>query len=206
MMRITEANEPVDFQALVRGPGQDYLDTLGSLDDAEVAKRPYWRRTLKHLHSAYGGICAYTCHWIPYDVGNDTVEHFLPKITFPELAYDWSNFRLVCGRLNGRKGDWQDVIDPFDVIAGMFCLEFPSLALVAGPNLTGSQRAMAESTIARLKLNEKRTIEMRLHFVQHLMKGNVSKHYVAQHAPFLSHEMDRQTIDVARLEQMFGTF
>ena len=204
MIRVSEANEPPDFGALVRTPGQDYLLSLASLEDAEVAKRPYWRRALKQLHAGYGGICAYTCHWIPYDVGSDTVEHFLPKSIYPELAYEWSNYRLVCGRLNGRKGDWQDVVDPFDVIDGMFCLEFPSLLLVVGQNLSPAQRMMAVSTINRLKLNEALSIDMRLHFVRNLLDGHVSKQYVSQHAPFLSREMDRQAIDSARLSELFG--
>src|SRR5882724_1219801 len=130
MIRVIAANEPAIFDAAVRVPGQEYLASLASIEDARTNDHPYWRRTLRELHTSYGGICAFTCHWIPYDVGNDTVEHFIPKSVYPSLAYEWSNYRLVCGRLNGRKRDSQDVVDPFDVVPGMFCLEFPSLLVV----------------------------------------------------------------------------
>src|SRR5260370_10805329 len=62
--------------------------------------KPYWRKIIPDLHSAYSGICAYTCHWIPYDTGSVTVEHFKPKEVYPQYAYCWDNYRLVCGRFN----------------------------------------------------------------------------------------------------------
>jgi uncharacterized protein (TIGR02646 family) len=204
MTPVAAVGEPATFDASVRAPGRDYLDSLTANEEAKTGEHPYWRRVLRELHTAYGGICAYTCHWIPYDVGNDTVEHFIPKSIYPSLAYEWSNYRLVCGRLNGRKRDFQDVVDPFDVVLGMFRLEFPSLLVSVGSNLTASQKSMAASTIMRLKLNEARSIDMRLHFVQHLVNGQITKQYVSQHAPFLSSEMDRLNLDVQRLGQLFG--
>jgi hypothetical protein len=204
MIRVVEVNEPAIFDARVRSPGMAYLNSLPSVDEAKTGEHPYWRRILRQLHDSYGGICAYTSHWIPYDTGNDTVEHFVPKSVFPSLAYEWSNYRLVCGRLNGRKKDFQDVIDPFDIVPGMFILEFPSLFIVAGTGLSPSQQSMILSTIKRLKLNDSRTIDMRLQFIQDLLKDHVTVQYVEERAPFLASEMFRLALDKQKLKQLFA--
>jgi hypothetical protein len=73
----------------------------------------YWTRIIPDLYDAYGGICAYSCHWTPYDTSWKTVEHFKPKSKYPEEAYCWANYRFVCGLLNGCKEDHEDILEPF---------------------------------------------------------------------------------------------
>jgi hypothetical protein len=203
MIRVTPAKEPDSFNAAVRAPGQQYLHSLPNIDDADASRHPYWRKQLRELHTAYGGICAYTSHWMPYDVGNDTVEHFQPKSQFPALAYEWTNYRLVCGRMNGRKGSWTDVVDPFEVVPGMFYLDFPSLLVVPGDQLGDDQKELAQNTIARLRLNESRSTDMRQHFIQNFMDGHISGEYLQKHAPFLHSELHRLNLDHDALETLF---
>ena len=110
MIHIDQREEPADFDNLVRRKGQRFLLLNPHPTSKQWRNRRYWRDIASELHDTYDGICAYSCHWIPYDTGTDTVEHFRPKALFPEDAYEWRNYRLVCATLNGRKGLHEDVL------------------------------------------------------------------------------------------------
>src|ERR1700693_5648986 len=188
MIRVTSAPEPGAFNDTVRVPGLAYLNSLGPSQIADTGSRPYWREALSDLHVAYSGICAYSSHWIPYDVGSDTVEHFIPKSVAPSGAYEWANFRLACARLNGRKGAFQDVVDPFKVAEDMFFLHLPTFCLVPGDGITSKQSGLARSTIERLRLNETRSVQMRQRFLEDYADGEITLQYLRRNAPFLGHE------------------
>ena len=202
MILVNQQPEPASFDTRVRQPGLSYLAGLDPQEKVSFRYREYWRRVIDELHAAYNGICAYTCHYIPLDTGGDTVEHFLPKDQQPLLAYEWENFRLVCNRLNGRKGNYNDVIDPFAVELGMFVLDFPSMQVSHGPGLRAPLRKLARSTIARLKLNHERNVMARLRYVTEYCNGNISSAYLRRHAPFIGSELTRQGITKAALQVM----
>jgi hypothetical protein len=109
--------------------------------------KPYGRKIIPDLHSAYHGRCAYTCHWIPNDTGSITVEHFKAKEVYPQYAYCWDNYRLVCGRLNGRKGIYEDTLDPFILQDGWIVMHFPSLRLKPGGHLTEVEANQVKTTV-----------------------------------------------------------
>jgi hypothetical protein len=55
----------------------------------------------------------------------------LSKHNYPELAYEWSNYRHAIGRVNGCKGNLDDlVLDPFEVEDDWFAIQIPDLQLV----------------------------------------------------------------------------
>ncbi|MCA9684756.1 MAG: hypothetical protein KC457_21405, partial [Myxococcales bacterium] len=114
--------EPPDFDAKVRKLG---AKALAKLERAEINEPPpLWRPFIPALRRAYADICAYTCVRIPLVVGSAGVDHLLPKSRRPELAYEWSNYRLACGKMNARKNDLESVLDPFEIEDGWFALEF----------------------------------------------------------------------------------
>jgi hypothetical protein len=159
----------------------------------DYSKHAYWRRALKQLHGSYSGICAYTCHWIPFDTGFSTVEHFRPKETTPRLAYEWSNYRLVCGTLNGRKGSHGDVLDPFLVEDGWFVLDFPSLLVKPASGLSAQRRRRVERTISRLKLNDDETcVQARFRWVMDYRNDLIAWPALQRDAPFIAAELVRQ--------------
>jgi hypothetical protein len=201
MIRVTPAPEPASFSDRVRKPGQQYLATISATaPSVDFTNRSYWRTMLPELHAAYDGICAYSCHRISLDTGADTVEHFIPKSLSPRDAYEWENYRLVCARLNGRKGSSQDVVDPFLVERGMFQLHFPSLCVVAGRK----KKQVANSTIQRLKLNDSRSVEARQHYIENYLDNFITFEYVAQCAPFLALELKRQGFSKGNLAIVMG--
>lgn len=205
MIKVSPAQEPITFQNSVRSPGAGYLASLNG-GAPDFRGREYWRNCIAELHKAYNSICAYTCHWIPIDTGSDTVEHFIPKSVNAAQAYEWSNFRLVCGRLNSRKGAHQDVADPFTLKSGMFQIHFPSLNVVADPGLRGADASIAASTLTRLKLNDKRCVDARLEWLRQYAFKNISMKFLQQKAPFLAMEVKRQKLSPPMLKKdMFGS-
>jgi len=198
MIRVTPQSEPREFDALVRRPGRRFLRGCPHPIGKQWAEHSYWRRVLRDLHRRYRGICAYSCHWIPYDTGSDTVEHFRPKGNHPRYAYEWSNYRLVCGTLNGRKGGHEDVIDPFLVETDWFVIDFPSLLVTPSAGLRGTGRAKVKSTIDRLKLNDEGTcLAARFDWVTQYCGGEFTFAYLRRKAPFIALELRRQGLVTA---------
>jgi hypothetical protein len=152
------------------------------------------------LHEAYGGICAYSCHWIPYDTGADTVEHFLPKDTYPLEAYEWANYRLVCATLNGRKGVYEDVLDPFFIQNGWFVIDFPSMLIQSENTLRAPDRERVKATIIRLGLNDEGTcLKSRVKWLEEYRSDHISLDYLRGHAPFIVREIRRGAQPAARV-------
>ena len=128
MIQVREQPEPAGFDARVRQPGLQYLNTAGSFGKPSSRLPTFWHRIKNELHGAYGGICAYTCMYL---VGTGSVDHFLPKKANPWLAYEWSNYRLSSDRANSRKGDHTGILDPFQIGSQWFELVFPRVSSCA---------------------------------------------------------------------------
>jgi len=143
---------------------------------------------------AFNGICAYSCHWIPRDSGAGTVDHFRPKARYPDLAYEWSNYRLANLLCNSRKGDHEDVLDPFEVQAGWFTLNFPSLMVRPEAKLARLHRDRVQATIDRLRLNDEAVLETRLQYLLLYCTGEASIHLLRALAPFIVVELERQDL------------
>lgn len=204
MIRVLAQPEPADFSALVRAPGQTFLAATPRPTAKEFEKHPYWRRILRELRLAYGKVCAYSSFYVPSATGVDTVEHYLPKVPYPEYAYEWSNYRFVCHRLNTRKSTKEDVVDPFAIENGWFVIEFPSLLVKPGPNLdAGTRKAVADSII-RVGLNDSATCwEQRDDYTRNYCLGIVTFQFLVKDAPFLAAEIQRQGL-VGRLNDIMN--
>ncbi len=204
MIRVVPQSPPDDFETLVRQPGQEFLSQIPNPTSKQLSNRPYWRRVGGALHAAYGGICAYSCHWIPYDTGAETVEHFKPKTKYPQRAYEWANYRLVCSTLNGRKGDHEDVLDPFKIQDSWFVLEFPSLLVKPGPDLDAEIRAKVIATRKRLKLNDDEScVKARMRYVRDYCQGRITFDFLRDDAPFIARQIEQQGL-VDSLPEIMG--
>lgn len=193
MIRVTESPEPPRFDELVKVPGQEFLATNPTPKWNEF--KPLWRAILGEIRDAYRSVCAYSCHFVPFDTGGDTVEHYRPKTLYPQLAYEWSNYRFVCSRLNGRKGNFEDVLDPFQIENGWFVIDFPSLLVKPGREVTAAVREQVLASISRLKLNDEATcVRQRSYYVnEFLIHGrDYFDRTMRRDAPFLAAEIDRQ--------------
>ncbi len=123
MIPVQAQAEPPDFQKKVREKGRKHL--VANPVQPPVApkywtKREYWRDSLGDLRTRYASMYAFSAIRICPVTGAGSVEHFKPRSKHPDHAYEWANFRLVCNRMNGRKQDHEDVIDPFDLPEDVF--------------------------------------------------------------------------------------
>ena len=184
------------FNARVRVPGEKFLASLSGSAKINWAKRDYWRRSLVELYKAYGGICAYSAQWIPSGTGNYSVDHFLPKASRPDLAYEWSNYRLVCLRLNGRKSNYTDVLDPFTLDDDWFHLDFDTLLIKPNATLAPQDKESIIAAIERLGLNDDLTfVYERASWLCCYCSG-AEFTYLEQNAPFIAAELERQGLVV----------
>lgn len=193
MIPVTPQSEPPNFDRDVRTPGHQFLMRVPHPTSKQFKRFNYWTAVSDQLYRAYHQICAYSAVFIPPLTGSDTVEHFTPRSLQPSLAYEWSNYRLVCSRLNGKKGDNTDVLDPFRVGNDWFILDFPSLTVKANPTIGPWEQTQVNQTISRLGLNDEECIEARFHWLDCFCDSN-DFHFLTEHSPFVAHELERQDL------------
>lgn len=184
MIHVEPQPEPADFDRRVRQPGR--RDAAG--------RRALWRRCLRQLWDAYDGVCAYSCLRVPWLTGAVTVDHFIPRSQRPDLAHEWTNFRLACLRMNSRKWEAVDVLDPFEVRDGWFVLELSSLEVLPNTALGVRRRRRVEATIARLGLNEPESIRERAGHYDDYLRGDLSFDLLKRWSPFVARELMRQHV------------
>src|SRR6185436_2770195 len=154
--------------------------------------REYWTAAIPDLRAAYNATCCYSAEWIPPLTGNSSVDHFHPRSVRPDLAYEWSNFRLAAARLNARKGATEGILDPFTIGDEWFAIDFPSLLVRAGSALPPQFRAAFDLTVATLRLNDEISVESRMRWLRAYCEYRMTFDYLMESAPFLARELQRQ--------------
>ena len=201
MIRVQAKPEYPEFDRQVRRKGQRFLNSHPKPNSKQFRKHTYWNAALKELHAAYDHLCAYTTREL---VQTGSVDHFRPKSKYPHLAYEWDNYRLARQAINSRKGDSEDVIDPFEVCEGWFILDIPSCLIKPGQGLAEEIRDSVNTTIDVLGLNsDERLVEERCRLLVNLADGNITLKYLESHYPFLSTEVRRQQVH-GSLKQIFS--
>lgn len=208
MIRIVPAEEPDTFAASVRTPGLCAIaEMVGETPVRSSGKRhtkiaekrenipfdkfpSYWTRALDDLMKAYSRICAYSCFKIHTVTGGRSVDHMVPKSKAWDKVYEWSNYRLACTRLNARKSNYEDVLDPFDIQDGWFHLELVGFQVVPNPDLEDPIRLSVEQTIERLGLNE--FCRERAERAEDYWARDVTLKILTAESPFVARELRRQ--------------
>ena len=112
----------------------------------------------------------------------------MPKRLLKEL-----NLRLACNLLNARKGDNEDVLDPFTLEEGWFIMDFDTLTILPGPHLSEINRERVIATIKRLGLNDNDVcFEERANWLGEYITGDISFSHLKKKAPFTAKELERQ--------------
>jgi hypothetical protein len=189
---IAPQPEPLEFDLQVRQPGLHFLATnpSPSSNDWEA----HWSRAIPWLIEGYKHICAYSCLRIYRDANDPTVDHYLPKSKYPTLAYEWANFRLCTLRMNRRKWNHEDVLDPFIIQPGWFVLDFQTVLIKPNTTLDDGLRNRVKATIERLKLNHEQDIQARLSRIQDYIQGHYTFDHLRTEAPFIAYELMRQEL------------
>jgi uncharacterized protein (TIGR02646 family) len=181
--------EPADFDSKVRKKGRAALrkhKPRPPVPSDFWKGKDHWTALLVDLREAYSGLCAFMAIRIERVTGAKSVEHFKPKSKYPDLAYEWDNFRLVCGLLNGRKGNYEDVLDPFKLTQPVFGLEPLSGEIFVRGDCPAKLRAKAESTLTRLRLDsDPECRKVRREHAQRILRGDWSKDEGQAASPFV---------------------
>ncbi len=160
-------------------------------EDLLAAEFPsFWKKALDDLMEAYARICAYSCFRIHPVTGARSVEHMAPKSRAWDQVYEWSNYRLASSRLNARKRDFSDVLDPFEVENGWFELELVGFQVRPAPGLGPETRAQILATIERLGLDDFRNSRAR--DAELYWSGEISFAHLMEESPFVAAELRRQ--------------
>jgi uncharacterized protein (TIGR02646 family) len=198
MIHVAAQPEPASFDTEVRQKGLAWLRKRRiALDQPLPSKttvEPYWRHCLDEMHSSYNGCCAYLAVFFERVTGGGSVDHFVAKSQRADLAYEWSNYRLACSRMNSRKRDYDDVLDPFEVEPGWFHLELVSGHIFPNPGLSPEQQASIQATIVRLGLDDKGNQEMRARHYQDYWEGCYTADFLKRRSPFVWSEAERQKL------------
>lgn len=195
MIPVKKQPKPDHFFERVEKPGKKFLAENPNPIGKDWKHHEYWTKIERELYDTYSGICAYSCTWISRVTGGKTVEHFKPKKLYPQEAYSWDNYRLVCLILNGRKSDFEDVLDPFTLQDGWFVLDFPSLMIFPGDHLSVEEAKQVNQTVKRLKLNEDEDCTKdREKWLRDYVTDQISFSHLEKHAPFIASELNRQGI------------
>lgn len=153
---------------------------------------PYWTAALDDLMAAYDEVCAYSCFRIHRITGAQSVDHFAPRSRAWDRVYTWSNYRLACSRLNARKRDFTDVLDPFEVRTGWFRLELVGFQVLPGLSLRGDVAQRVRDTIERLGLGDADMRGAREEHAERYWCGEVSLRVLQEESPFVAFELARQ--------------
>ena len=192
MIRVDLQPEYDGFDAKVRQPGQAFLQDNPSPSSKEFKKKNYWTRSLPELMAAYDKRCAYTSRKL---VETGSVDHFRPKCNYPHLAYEWGNFRLSRQRINSRKGNSEELLDPCAICDGWFVLDLPSCLVRPAAGLSREHRVGVNKTISTLGLNQdEQLVEERFELLCALGSEHITLTYLDSFFPFLSREVRRQDI------------
>jgi len=190
LIPVAEQPEPADFEARVRSRGSSFLRHSPRPTQRQFRRKNYWRECLPQLYAAYAGVCAYSAFWLPVE---RSVDHFLPIMRRPNLAYEWSNYRLASPKLNSYKGDSIEVLDPFHILHGWFILNLTNFWVEPNAGLEPRIEAQVSRTIEILRLNSDDThVSLRFKIVQDYAKGNTAFDFLTVYYPFIAYELDRQ--------------
>ncbi len=208
MIRVTLAEEPAEFHMKVRVPGlRAIAEMVGERPlpssgikrakkanhREEIASKnfpTYWREVLDELMDRYDRICAYSCFRIHPVTGGRSVDHMIAKSKRWDCVYEWSNYRLASARLNSRKRDFEDVLDPFEINDNWFCLELVGFQVIPSAELDTRTSVQVRDTIDRLGLNDFR--QDRERDAENYWQKKVSLCMLAEESPFVARELRRQ--------------
>lgn len=196
MIHVEAQPEPASFDTQVRRKGLAWLRANQIDSDKPLPPNKtlesYWRSCLDQLHASYHACCAYLAIPIERVTGGGTVDHFIAKSQRPDLAYEWSNYRLACLRMNSRKRNYEDVLDPFEVETGWFHLEIVTGRIYPNPHLPAGLRTAVQATIDRLGLDDSGNRELRARHYQEYRQGFYTADFLQRRSPFVWSEVARQ--------------
>lgn len=214
MIPVALADEPKSFDAHVRKRGAIAIQRLLGRSVKSRGRKPkatyarpqdipgdkfptYWtevrkgdgKSVLDDLMDAYGQYCAYLAMRIERATGSPTVDHYVAKERDWRLVYEWSNYRLSAGCVNGAKGT-KDVVDPLEVQLGWFELDLDTFYVRRGEGAPAAEHARIDETLTILNLRQ--CLAQRGDFITRYRDKKIDLPHLEIYAPFIASELRRQ--------------
>jgi len=195
MIPVKIQPEPPNFDAKVRQRGNRWLRQNGINANATApasSKIPsYWTACLVDLYQAYSGTCAYLAFHFEL-ASNPTTDHFVPKSNNAGLAYEWSNYRLACPRVNCKKRNYTGLLDPFHLLPNTFELDLLTGEIIINRKIgDSSYQKQAQRTVDQLDLNHQHYKNMRAsHFTLYIEHRHADT--LRHQNPFVYYEAQKQ--------------
>ncbi|MCA9806001.1 MAG: hypothetical protein KC777_28730 [Cyanobacteria bacterium HKST-UBA02] len=161
MIKVIPPPEPERFHIDVRERGKKLLDQHMGKKLSSKDFKPYWDDYRHQLKRGFSHRCGYSATIVH---GKGSVDHYLGKVSYPQQAYEWSNYRFASREMNSLKSTYDEkILDPFEVEDDWFSINLSTFEIVltdAIPN--NSIRERAKFTLEKLELNSQEAIESRL--------------------------------------------
>jgi hypothetical protein len=201
MIPVVLPAPPAHYQTKVRQPGLAFLAVTPNPTSNEWNQHRYWQEIHQDLYRWHKGVCVYSASWTPHPrhrgVDHTSIDHFVPKSKNRPLAYEWSNFRMVRSKLNNRKDNFEDVLDPCALQPGWFRLNFTTFFLEPATALPARAQRQVASTIQRLLLNgDPAYVNERARVIYRYAGGKMTFADIQKLYPFIAAEMQAQNFDV----------
>lgn len=127
-----------------------------------------------------------------YDPSTKVVDS---KSKYPQLAYEWDNYRLTTREINTRKGDDDEIADPFEIKHGWFVLGLPDCLIWPGADISPRERRTVQQTIDTLKLNDDDDYPNgRQNIIQSYIDDSLDLDCLRRRYPFIAYELKRQNL------------
>jgi hypothetical protein len=177
---------PAEFEQRCRQAGNTWLIAHPS----EARPRDYWSPFRHALADGFGNRCGYGGMWI----SSGTVDHFVSCDEDRQQSYEWSNYRYVEGWINSSKRAQRsvDLLDPFEVQAGWFEVDLPSLQMRLTAQVPDAVLARAQHTLTRLPLrDDERILRTRRAWLEAYERG-APLDLIRDKAPLIAEAIVRQ--------------
>lgn len=186
MIPVSPVQEPADFDTQARKPGHAWL----AANPDKKRPRDYWSPFRPALEDGFGKRCGYAAM---LDPTGGTVDHYLSCDRYRHLAYEWDNYRFVSATLNASKQTADDaVLDPYQVGAGWFEIQLPSLQMHTTTAVPPALRAKANYTLTRLKLRDgERIIRWRQAWYEMYLRGEITLEGLRGVAPLIATAVEK---------------
>ncbi|MBD2484300.1 hypothetical protein [Planktothrix sp. FACHB-1365] len=186
MIKFNSLPKPPDFDEQVRKPGESWL----AKNPDKKRPKDYWTPFKHHLADGFSNLCGYSVMYEP--VG--TVDHYLCCDNYPDLAYEWSNYRYASGWINSSNQTLDDqVLDPFQVRDDWFEIILPSLQLVLTNQVPPEELERAAFTLERLHLrDDERVIRQRREWYRCYLAGEITLEGLEKKAPLIARAVRKQ--------------
>ena len=124
-----------------------------------------------------------------------SVDHFIPKSFDSQMAYEWTNYRLCRERLNMKKSNCIEVMDPFYVKNEWFIIDFSTFLIRPSSHVTPIVKQRVNSTLNLLGLNDNDYVQERVEIIADYSCEFLTFDFVRSKYPFIANEIIRQNFD-----------